>query len=85
MQSSNNIGLPLKAFTYTELEKATGGFQKVIGTGASGIVYKGQLQDLSTHIAVKKIDKLGHETDKGSSPVKSKLLDGRTTRTWSGC
>jgi len=65
MQSPNNIGLPLKAFTYTELEKATGGFQKVIGTGASGIVYKGQLQDdLSTHIAVKKIDKLEHETEK---------------------
>jgi hypothetical protein len=65
MQSSNNIGLPLKAFTYTELEKATGGFQKVIGTGASGIVYKGQLQDdLSAHIAVKKIDKLEHETEK---------------------
>ncbi|XP_066346718.1 G-type lectin S-receptor-like serine/threonine-protein kinase LECRK4 [Miscanthus floridulus] len=62
---SNNIGLPLKAFTYAELEKATSGFQKVIGTGASGIVYKGQLQDdLSTHIAVKKIDKLEHETEK---------------------
>jgi len=62
-QSSNNIGLPLKAFTYTELEKATGGFQEVLGTGASGIVYKGQLQDnLGTYIAVKKIDKLEHET-----------------------
>lgn len=37
----------------------------MLGTGASGIVYKGQLQDdLSTHIAVKKIDKLEHETEK---------------------
>jgi len=65
LQSSNKIGLPLKAFTYIELEKATSGFREVLGTGASGIVYKGQLQDdLGTEIAVKKIDKLEHETEK---------------------
>ncbi|CAO2034143.1 unnamed protein product [Urochloa humidicola] len=65
LQSSNNVGLALKAFNYAELEKATSGFQEVLGTGASGIVYKGQLQDdLSTYIAVKKIDKLEHETEK---------------------
>ncbi|OEL24098.1 G-type lectin S-receptor-like serine/threonine-protein kinase LECRK4, partial [Dichanthelium oligosanthes] len=65
LQSSNNIGLPLKAFTYAELEKATDGFQEVLGTGASGVVYKGQLQDdLGTNIAVKKLDKLEHETEK---------------------
>ncbi|TKW03451.1 hypothetical protein SEVIR_7G024700v4 [Setaria viridis] len=65
VQSSNNVGLPLKAFNYAELEKATSGFQEVLGTGASGIVYKGQLQDdLGTYIAVKKIDKLEHETEK---------------------
>jgi hypothetical protein len=65
LQSSNNIGLPLKAFTYIELEKATSGFREVLGTGASGIVYKGQLQDdLGTEIAVKKIDKLEHEMEK---------------------
>ncbi|CAL5028630.1 unnamed protein product [Urochloa decumbens] len=65
LQLSNNVGLPLKAFNYAELEKATSGFQEVLGTGASGIVYKGQLQDdLGTYIAVKKIDKLEHETEK---------------------
>ncbi|WVZ84084.1 hypothetical protein U9M48_031155 [Paspalum notatum var. saurae] len=65
VKSSNNIGLPLKTFTYAELEKATGRFREVLGTGASGIVYKGQLQDdLGTYIAVKKIDKLEHETEK---------------------
>ncbi|TVU07278.1 hypothetical protein EJB05_47327, partial [Eragrostis curvula] len=64
-QSARNLGLPLKAFTYAELEDATNGFQEVLGTGASGIVYKGQLQDeLRTFIAVKKIDKLEHETEK---------------------
>ncbi|XP_062225227.1 G-type lectin S-receptor-like serine/threonine-protein kinase LECRK4 [Phragmites australis] len=65
LQSSSNLGLPLKAFTYAELENATSGFQEVLGTGASGIVYKGNLKDeLGTCIAVKKIDKLQHETEK---------------------
>jgi hypothetical protein len=65
LQSSSNLGLPLEAFSYTELEKATGGFKEVLGTGASGIVYKGQLEDnLRTCIAVKKIDKLQKETEK---------------------
>ncbi|XP_062225229.1 G-type lectin S-receptor-like serine/threonine-protein kinase LECRK4 [Phragmites australis] len=65
LQSSSNLGLPLKAFTYAELENATSGFQEVLGTGASGIVYKGNLQDEhGTCIAVKKIDKLQHETEK---------------------
>jgi serine/threonine protein kinase len=37
----------------------------VLGTGASGIVYKGQLEDeLGTCIAVKKIDKLEQESEK---------------------
>ncbi|XP_021319170.1 G-type lectin S-receptor-like serine/threonine-protein kinase LECRK4 [Sorghum bicolor] len=40
-------------------------FQEVLGTGASGIVYKGQLEDeLGTCIAVKKIDKLEQESEK---------------------
>jgi len=65
LQSSSNLGLPLKAFSYTELDKATGGFTEVLGTGASGIVYKGHLEDnLRTCIAVKKIDKLQKETEK---------------------
>ncbi|PAN37199.1 hypothetical protein PAHAL_7G075300 [Panicum hallii] len=65
LQSPNNLGLPLKAFTYAELERATSGFQEVLGTGASGVVYKGQLQDdLGTYIAVKKTDRLEHETEK---------------------
>ncbi|PUZ46376.1 hypothetical protein GQ55_7G070600 [Panicum hallii var. hallii] len=65
LQSTSNLGLPLKAFTYAELEKATNGFQEILGTGASGIVYKGQLlDDLGTYIAVKKIDKLEQESEK---------------------
>uniref|UniRef100_A0A0D9ZHF9 non-specific serine/threonine protein kinase n=1 Tax=Oryza glumipatula TaxID=40148 RepID=A0A0D9ZHF9_9ORYZ len=64
-QPSNNSGLPPKIFTCSELEKATGGFQEVLGTGASGVVYKGQLQDeFGTNIAVKKIEKLQQEAQK---------------------
>ncbi|RLM64826.1 G-type lectin S-receptor-like serine/threonine-protein kinase RLK1 [Panicum miliaceum] len=65
IKSTSNLGLPLKAFTYAELEKATNGFQEILGTGASGIVYKSQLlDDLGTYIAVKKIDKLEQESEK---------------------
>ncbi|KAF0887796.1 hypothetical protein E2562_004019 [Oryza meyeriana var. granulata] len=64
-QPSNISGLPPKIFTYSELEKATGGFHEVLGTGASGVVYKGQLQDeCGTNIAVKKIEKLQQEAEK---------------------
>nr|CAH67715.1 H0512B01.10 [Oryza sativa] len=64
-QLPSNSGLPSKIFTYRELEKATGGFHEVLGTGASGIVYKGQLQDeCGTNIAVKKIEKLQQEAQK---------------------
>lgn len=64
-QSSGHLGLPLKIFTYKELEKATAGFREVVGSGASGIVYKGKLHDEhGTSIAVKKIAKLQQETEK---------------------
>ncbi|KAM3392906.1 hypothetical protein ACQJBY_013846 [Aegilops geniculata] len=64
-QSSGSSILPPKIFTYNELEKATSGFHEVLGSGASGTVYKGQLQDEhATSIAVKKIGKLQQETEK---------------------
>ncbi|PVH32493.1 hypothetical protein PAHAL_9G411700 [Panicum hallii] len=65
VEPSSNLGLPIKVFTYEELEMATDGFQMVLGSGASGIVYMGQLQDEhQTCVAVKKIDKLERETEK---------------------
>ncbi|XP_037483056.1 G-type lectin S-receptor-like serine/threonine-protein kinase LECRK2 [Triticum dicoccoides] len=64
-QSSGSSILPPKIFTYNELEKATSDFREVLGSGASGTVYKGQLQDEhATSIAVKKIEKLQQETEK---------------------
>lgn len=64
-QLSSTGGLPLKYFTYKELDMATGGFHEEVGRGGSGVVYKGELQDeLTTRIAVKKIDKVLSDTEK---------------------
>lgn len=64
-QSMSSGALPLRAFTYKDIEKATDGFREEVGSGASGIVYKGQLEDeFRTCIAVKKIDKMLPETEK---------------------
>ncbi|BAS89678.1 G-type lectin S-receptor-like serine/threonine-protein kinase LECRK1 [Oryza sativa Japonica Group] len=64
-QSYSTGGLPLKSFTYEELHEATGGFCEEIGSGGSGVVYKGTLQDqLGTHIAVKKINKVLPDIEK---------------------
>lgn len=85
LQSSSNLGLPLKAFTYAELEDATDRFQEVLGTGASGIVYKGQLQDdLGPSLQSRKLIS-SSKNQKRSSVLKSNLLDRHTTRTWSDC
>ncbi|KAK1677373.1 hypothetical protein QYE76_038221 [Lolium multiflorum] len=64
-QSSGSSLVPPKIFTLNELEKATTGFREVLGSGASGTVYKGQMQDdHATSIAVKKIEKLQQESEK---------------------
>ncbi|GLJ35621.1 hypothetical protein SUGI_0715980 [Cryptomeria japonica] len=47
----------LKAFSYQEIDAATGGFKQEIGRGAFGKVYKGILSD-GRAIAVKKLDDL---------------------------
>ncbi|CAK7339232.1 unnamed protein product [Dovyalis caffra] len=58
-------GLPdvnLVSFTYNELETATGGFKEELGSGASGIVYKGLLDNEDTPlVAVKKLYKMIRE------------------------
>uniref|UniRef100_A0ACD5YZD4 Uncharacterized protein n=1 Tax=Avena sativa TaxID=4498 RepID=A0ACD5YZD4_AVESA len=63
--SSLFFGSSVLIFTLNELEKATDGFREVLGSGASGTVYKGQLQDEhATSIAVKKIEKQQEETER---------------------
>ncbi|GLJ35619.1 hypothetical protein SUGI_0715930 [Cryptomeria japonica] len=54
-QNANPVGL--KAFSYREIDAATGGFKQEIGRGAFGKIYKGVLPD-GRAIAVKKLDDL---------------------------
>ncbi|CAL9761177.1 unnamed protein product [Musa acuminata subsp. burmannicoides] len=63
--SSSLPTLSLRSFTYPELEEATDSFREVLGSGASGVVYKGFLKDeAGTRVAVKKLDKVSRETEK---------------------
>jgi serine/threonine protein kinase len=55
----------MQNFTYSELERATGGFKEELGSGAFGTVYKGVLANEDKPlIAVKKLDKMAGEGDK---------------------
>ncbi|CAN0902019.1 G-type lectin S-receptor-like serine/threonine-protein kinase LECRK3 [Linum grandiflorum] len=48
----------LRRFSFGELELATGMFKEVLGSGASGTVYKGILADSKELVAVKRLDKM---------------------------
>ncbi|OVA20877.1 Protein kinase domain [Macleaya cordata] len=65
-QESNVLISNLRAFTYKELEEATGGFKEELGKGAFGIVYKGVIKEMGSknYIAVKKLDKVVQEGEK---------------------
>ncbi|KAI3967349.1 hypothetical protein MKW92_001919 [Papaver armeniacum] len=57
--SSTGLGMemPLRSFTYEELEKATDNFKEVLGRGSFGTVSKGKLSNASqTIIAVKRLE-----------------------------
>ncbi|XP_047055278.1 putative receptor protein kinase ZmPK1 isoform X1 [Lolium rigidum] len=51
-----------RMFTYRELREATGKFKEEIGRGASGIVYRGVLEDKRV-IAVKKLTNISHSEE----------------------
>ena len=52
-------GTPVR-FSYEDLRVATHDFSETLGKGGSGSVFKGVLLD-GTHVAVKKLDKLGQD------------------------
>nr|XP_029117944.1 G-type lectin S-receptor-like serine/threonine-protein kinase LECRK2 [Elaeis guineensis] len=62
---SGMSGMNIRVFTYRELERATNGFSEELGGGSFGRVYKGSLAlESRTWIAVKKLDRLLHDSDK---------------------
>nr|GEU72545.1 G-type lectin S-receptor-like serine/threonine-protein kinase SD2-5 [Tanacetum cinerariifolium] len=50
-------GMPIR-FTYTDLQKATDNFSKILGRGGFGSVYEGVLKD-GTQLAVKQLEGIG--------------------------
>ncbi|WRX22140.1 Serine-threonine/tyrosine-protein kinase [Theobroma cacao] len=58
-----NAGNRAQTFTYQELETATNGFRNtsLIGRGGFGPVYKGQLGSTGQVVAVKQLDRSGHQ------------------------
>ncbi|KAH7663269.1 S-receptor-like serine/threonine-protein kinase protein [Dioscorea alata] len=63
--NSSSVGSTLRCFTYKELEEATNGFRKELGSGAFGTVYEGFLPlNLKTCIAVKKLENMLKEKEK---------------------
>jgi hypothetical protein len=55
----------LRSFTYEELAKATNDFEEEVGRGSFGIVYKGELNMVSTNVvAVKKLDRVVEKREK---------------------
>ncbi|KAK2646994.1 hypothetical protein Ddye_022189 [Dipteronia dyeriana] len=57
--SGKAIGINFREFTFQELQEATNGFNKALGRGSSGKVYKGilLLNNTQIEIAVKKLEK----------------------------
>ncbi|KAG7942997.1 hypothetical protein I3843_15G016400 [Carya illinoinensis] len=55
--------VPLRAFTYSQLEVATNGFVEQLGRGSFGTVFKGALHNGQRKIAVKRLEKVVAEGD----------------------
>ena len=54
----------LRCFSYKDLTDATDEFKEELGRGSFGIVYKGVLKDTKEQIAVKKLDRAFHDSEK---------------------
>ncbi|GMN30451.1 hypothetical protein TIFTF001_050666 [Ficus carica] len=54
----------LRCFTYEDLTEATDGFKEELGRGSFGIVYKGVVKDTNDTVAVKKLDRAFHDSEK---------------------
>ncbi|KAG8642963.1 G-type lectin S-receptor-like serine/threonine-protein kinase LECRK1 [Manihot esculenta] len=68
ISENGNLGLSeefaLRSFSYSELEKATNGFQEELGRGSYGAVYRGTLQGVGKNIAVKRLERVVEEGER---------------------
>ncbi|KAJ9177769.1 hypothetical protein P3X46_012946 [Hevea brasiliensis] len=68
ISENGNLGLSeefaLRSFSYSELEKATNGFQEELGRGSFGAVYRGTLQEGGKNIAVKRLERVVEEGER---------------------
>ncbi|CAI0555676.1 unnamed protein product, partial [Linum tenue] len=66
----------LQHFSHCQLELATGGFTEVLGSGASGTVYRGVLPPDQQLVAVKRLDKAVTEAQDQEFKTEVKVIGG---------
>ncbi|CAN6190740.1 unnamed protein product [Urochloa humidicola] len=80
------ISSQFRRFNYKELEKATKGFQEELGSGGSGTVYKGVLDD-ERKVAVKKLNDViqGEQEFRSELSVIGRIYHMNLVRKWGFC
>ncbi|KAK3128469.1 hypothetical protein QOZ80_6BG0462130 [Eleusine coracana subsp. coracana] len=80
------ISSQFRRFSYKELQKATNCFQKKLGSGGSGTVYKGVLDD-ERSIAVKKLNDVvqGEQEFRSELSVIGRIYHMNLARIWGFC
>uniref|UniRef100_J3MBK7 non-specific serine/threonine protein kinase n=2 Tax=Oryza brachyantha TaxID=4533 RepID=J3MBK7_ORYBR len=80
------ISSQFRRFTYKELHKATNCFQEELGSGGSGVVYKGVLDD-ERKVAVKKLNDViyGEQELRSQLSVIGRMYHMNLVRIWGFC
>ncbi|KAJ1258175.1 hypothetical protein BS78_10G054700 [Paspalum vaginatum] len=80
------ISSQFQRFSYDELQKATKCFQEELGSGASGVVYKGVLDD-GRKVAVKKLNDVmqGEQEFRSELSVIGRIYHMNLVRIWGVC
>ncbi|CAN0902028.1 G-type lectin S-receptor-like serine/threonine-protein kinase LECRK3 [Linum grandiflorum] len=69
-------GTNLMSFDYKEMELATGGFKQILGSGSSGTVYKGVLNQSTNSVLDKMPEKKNGQNDSRLFTTEMKLISG---------
>ncbi|CAI0450302.1 unnamed protein product [Linum tenue] len=75
-READSLTTNLQKFSYGQLDYATGGFKEVLGSGASGTVYKGVLGRNQQLVAVKMLDKMVSKTQEQEFTTEVKVIGG---------